>query len=455
MTVAGRIVLILCVLSNGASGEISVGAAFRGRAGHAASQSAINVEGRARTHVAVATTYVEQAEHVMSIEPGVRVAKPEYMFMDPRSEHGITHVVAAFLMVLFLLLGCWWFTDKEKGNVADTMKRENKEPEMDTYGFAVVSLIRDAQQIALGKQTSLRVSRILAAIGLVLFTTGLQCFIMWYIKTLVIAKWVTDIREDYSDYQDHMYGGHTLLNMNGKHRGQDGYFQPGNFDSLDNDLKERVCNIAFSQPGFFGAVLLIWTLTVIGEIRKMLADMNSLVFRTKTLKTMEHALVDMDLDIPDDDPENRWVVDGLTPIVKFFIMFLVIIPRMAMTLVLLWLGCRFLAATNDFGDMVLNAVALEFVLMLKDLLYLTIVPDRNKREIQHINIRPSSESDHASYWKYLGSFSWLVVAFAWIFFYVFWLQMVLPAYKWDVRGPCTAYIKVRYNDAPTTPAPGF
>merc|ERR1719253_423916 len=121
------------------------------------------------------------------------------------------------------------------------MKRNNKEPEMDTYGFAVVSLIRDAQQIALGKQAPLRVSRIGAAIGLVFFTTFLQCFIMWYIKTLVIAKWVTDIREDYSDYQEHMYGGHTTINLNGKHRGEPGWFMPGNFDSLDNDLKERVC----------------------------------------------------------------------------------------------------------------------------------------------------------------------------------------------------------------------
>ena len=31
--------------------------------------------------------------------------------------------------------------------------------------------------------------------------------------------------------------------------------------------KERVCSIAFSQTWFFGTVLLIWTLTVIGEIR--------------------------------------------------------------------------------------------------------------------------------------------------------------------------------------------
>jgi len=46
-------------------------------------------------------------------------------------------------------------------------------------------------------------------------------------------------------------------------------------------------------------------------------------------------------------------------------MFLVLLPRLLMSGVLLWLGCRWLLATPNFADLVLNAVALEFILTLK------------------------------------------------------------------------------------------
>jgi len=397
------------------------------------------------------------------MEPGVKVAAPEYGFVDPRGADGKRNVFIFFGITLLALLVTWWkseTTDSGLHSKHDEMSRSHKSVEEDTYGFAIVSLIRDLQQISTGECSSsnvkLRSTRIFFAMALLAFTTFLQMLIMWYVKTLVIAAWVTNIRDDYSAYELHMYGeGNTELNINGKHRGIPGNFQPGNFDSLDGGLKERVCNIAFSQTWFFGSVLLIWTLTVILELRGILALFRSLIINTKNITDMKDALQDLDEDKDDDDPENRWVVDGLTMRVKALCLFCVIIPRFILTFILLWLGCRFLAATNDFGEMVLNAIALEFVLMLKDLLYYTIVPDRNKREIAHINIRPSSKTDHPTYWSYLGTFSWLFVAFAWIVFYVFHFQMVLPFYKWDVRGPCMNYIKVRYYDGPVTAAPSF
>jgi hypothetical protein len=399
--------------------------------------------------------------------PGQRVKAPEYHLFDPRDAgRGKRNAMAVVAVILFAVFLMWYKGETKNKEIAegsssprdkpvDAMQRTEKSVEEDTYGFALASLIRDTQQIAAGSTTfNLRATRIFFALGLLLFTTCLQMFIMYFVKNLVIAKWVTNIRDDYSRYQEHMYED-TFLNVNGKHRGVDGTFMPGNIDTLEEGLKGRVCNIAFSQSGFFGAVLLIWTLTVIAELRNIIALFRSLVVNTRNIKSMEDALLDCDPDIDDDDPRNGWIIDGLTISMKVAIMLLVIIPRLVLTIVLLWLGCRFLAATNDFGEMVLNAIALEFILMLKDLLYSTIVPDRNKREIEHINIRPSIAVDHASYWTYLGTFTWLIIAFAWIVFYVFHFQMVLPLYKWDVKGPCTAYIKERYYDGPTTNAPTF
>ena len=112
------------------------------------------------------------------------------------------------------------------------------------------------------------------------------------------------------------------------------------------------------------------------------------------------------------------VVVGLTAVLKSVLMAACIVPRYLIDVYLLWLGCRWLAATPSFGDLLLNAaprlvaavlyvipsfsrymeppmwksrfaqVALEFILLLKDTLYAGVVPDRNKRATQNTLIQP-------------------------------------------------------------------
>jgi len=75
----------------------------------------------------------------------------------------------------------------------------------------------------------------------------------------------------------------------------------------------------------------------------------------------------------------------------------VLVPRTIITCLLLWLGCRWLLATNNFADLVLNAVALEFILSTK-----TMSPVKHEK---------------ASIWAFTGSMMWMFVAFAWVLVY--------------------------------------
>jgi hypothetical protein len=382
---------------------------------------------------------------------------PTYAPYDPRGKQGRNNVLAAGAVIVLLLFGLWRHSEggfdhafslpgtprTPRTTTKDTMYRSHKPIGDDTYSFAVAALIRDAQQIAAGCDPRLRSARMLAATGLLFFTVFAQLFLMHQVQKFVTTKWVFNIRSDYSLYEQHMYG-QTGLTVNGNHRGIEGYFLPGNFATLDLGLKERVCNIPFSQISFFGVVLLIWTLTCIGQLRTTIAFFRALVLNTKAIQNMKDSLVDLDPQLAD-TVEHVWVVDGLTHWVRAAIVVFVIIPRLFITLTLLWLGCRFLAATNDFGEMVLNAIALEFILALKDLLYATIVPDRNKREVQKIEMRPSERVDHAHYWSYLGTFSWGIVAVVWIVYYIYFLQAVLPQYRWDVRELCIPFLAERYS----------
>eukprot|EP00929_Paragymnodinium_shiwhaense_P108349 TRINITY_DN74669_c0_g1_i1.p2 TRINITY_DN74669_c0_g1~~TRINITY_DN74669_c0_g1_i1.p2 ORF type:complete len:539 (-),score=153.30 TRINITY_DN74669_c0_g1_i1:178-1794(-) len=402
--------------------------------------------------------------------PGERVPPFNQVWYDPRFEYGRNWVLSIITCILCMIVAWWLFAEcsgakklkEQKDEGEDIMGRSEKDLEHDTYGFAMVSLIRDMQMTELiqtpGNPTSnpaLRMTRMGMAIALLCFTFGLQVFVTLQVKQFVTSKWVYGIRKDYDAYQLHMYGEdpeaftigapHPIFPVKASRRGVPGYFMPGNFATLDEGLKESICNIPFSQAPFFMCVLLIWSMTCIVEVRMSISMFRSLVLQTKTISSMKDALVDLDPELDDDDPGNRWVVDGLTICVKLAITFLVVIPRLLLVCFLLWLGCRFLAATNDMGEMVLNAVALEFILLIKDLLYRVVVPDRNKREIEKIAVRPSSNIEFASYWAYLGTFTWGFVAIAWIFYYVFLIQMVLPRYNWDVRPLCLPWLQEKYG----------
>merc|ERR1719235_170054 len=125
-------------------------------------------------------------------------------------------------------------------------------------------------------------------------------------------------------------------------------------------------------------VLFIWTLTCLAELKQCMGQFLSLVVMMPRLTSMKEALQDTgpsgQARDADGDGVAEKVVNGLTWAVKATILVLVLLPRFVITCALLWLGCRWLAATNDFSDLVLNAVALEFLLMLKELLYHTLVP---------------------------------------------------------------------------------
>eukprot|EP00929_Paragymnodinium_shiwhaense_P059130 TRINITY_DN295_c0_g3_i1.p1 TRINITY_DN295_c0_g3~~TRINITY_DN295_c0_g3_i1.p1 ORF type:complete len:483 (+),score=54.77 TRINITY_DN295_c0_g3_i1:72-1520(+) len=377
-----------------------------------------------------------------------RTPTTDFGSFDPRGRAGRNFWLTVCAAVL-LGISCWWMYASNTGreHYMDPQKRGHKPVPEDTYGFALVSMIRDLHLLSQEQwQWKLRLSRLVSSCCIIALNIGLQLYMMWEIKRFVTAKWVHDIRVDYDMYQLHMYGeGHTVIAADGKHRGLPGFYNTPAFDTLDSGLKERVCNIPFSQTAFFTSILFIWSLTCVGEIRSCTSLFTTLVVTTPTIPSMAQALqvAEDDAEASHSEPPMR-VVTGLTFNVKAALSAFVIMPRVILTLVLLWLGSRFLAATNDFCELVLNTIALEFLLMLKDLIYSTIVPDRNKREIQNIQLLPSTRIEHPSYWVYLGTFSWAVVAVTWVFSYVYYFQSVLPSYNWDVAAPCTPWVMTRY-----------
>jgi len=266
----------------------------------------------------------------------------------------------------------------------------------------------------------------------------LQIFLMIQIKRFVTAKAVHDVRIAYDAFETHMYAGHTITTANGYNRGVNGYFDPKLFHSLDSDVQSTACRISLSHPKFLVVILTIWTLSCVGEIKESYKAAVQMIFHTKTVNSMAYSLEHQD------EGAHSLTLVGLTYCMKAIVACLALV-RFAICGVLLWMGCRWLVATTNFGDLILNAVALVFILELKDFLYNILVPSRNKRDLQNTSIAPPEGGESPSFIRFMGSFFWIPVTIIWVFAYIYMFQQVLPGYKWDVGAVCTQWTIERYS----------
>lgn len=334
--------------------------------------------------------------------------------------------------------------------------RDDDDLEEDAYCLAIALIIRDLQALAHGKcDRVLRYARLAYSLGLIFFTVSLQIGVLVCTKLYVTPKQVADIRDSYSSYEQAMYGDHSYLNKNGKNRGVSGFFNASAFDSLGDDMQEAICNIPLSQLTFISVVLLVWSVTCFSQLKKCLENFMAVIFFADTINNMSDALSqsndEVDSEASGSDAGNQcneagiddgipvFVITGATLQIKVFLTIFVFIPDFCCTSYVLWLGSRWLVATNDFGNIISNAVALEFILMLKVIIYHALASSRNKRDLQHTALKPSWEREPAGYIVYFSTIVWAVLAVLWVKFYINF-QQVLPDYKWDVHEVCSPWL---------------
>jgi len=344
--------------------------------------------------------------------------------------------------------------------------------EDDTYGLAIAMMVRDLRSLAIGEgKPSLKMARIGFAVGLIFLTVGIQVSITVATKQFVTPGQVADIRDAYDHYEDFMYAGHVYLNVNGKKRGVPGYFNASLFEEMSDDNKEAACNIPFSQLPFLMLLLLVWSITCFANIKSCFGTFMSLIVFAETKEDMKdsisdwkHAILseaggdennDAGSDKSGDDTKdpslaaasmapgegaNIQVITGITLPCKIFFVLGVFLPEFCATSYLLWLGCRWLTATNDFSDLLCNAVALEFTLGLKRLLFYALASDRNKRDLRLTGLTPPWGREGAGYGVYFNTVIWFLFSCIWVFLYIFYLQQVLPDYHWDVHQVCDGWL---------------
>jgi len=268
-------------------------------------------------------------------------------------------------------------SDSEKSGAASEKPLQKYAPiDVDIYGAAVSSLICDTNALALGRHcetNSIRAFRVIISFTGCWLHMGLQTYLLYMTSSVISTSVITKFRKTYSIYELHMYGDNmnaTYMTRPNYHRGHPEHFDPTRFATLDDVIQHTICQMPMANDVFFLAIIFAWTLSCIVDVRKSSQMFHAFIVRMPCVPTVSQSVKHFVRD--HDEPEVAIV--GIPLHFKAILFFLILLPRLIVDAMTIWLGCTWLAATSQMGDLLLNAVALEFVVLLNELIVRALVP---------------------------------------------------------------------------------
>eukprot|EP00435_Cladocopium_sp_Y103_P066348 s42_g28.t1 len=237
-----------------------------------------------------------------------------------------------------------------------------------------------------------------------LLNLWLQLFILWNVNHYIVQNAVHDAQENYARFHHEVFD-------------KDGVFSQEKWDNWNNGPYMELCNMAVSKLSFSAGIVFLWSARMLNEVRDSWHLAHDLfAIESLPLGAKPH---DMLHEVKDDSGETLRVeivaVNGMA--------------RIIVAMLLTYIGCRWLAATQSFGDLILNALALEFVIGIDDLMYEAFTP---------LDVRQFIEQTKSTVL--------LVGILIWAFVYLNYLQQVLPNFPHDIREHCSDRFYSHYKE---------
>jgi len=266
---------------------------------------------------------------------------------------------------------------------------------------------------------------------------GLSMFALLvnYVFQVLLLKWtyfyvvvpsIHDMQVEYQSYHRDCFDEH-------------GVFSQEKWLKWPDEYKESLCNMVFSTTGgsnpFLYIVLCLWFMAVFYEIRQ---NVDMVVQGVGSLRVDSSK----DIILHGEGDDSRIV--GLTCSTKIFIYAFILIPKMVISVCLLLIGAMWLAATDDFADLILNACALEFVISIDEVLFNAFTPFVVKREIGFTRVKMArvakrliEETSRKFIWK---AYAYYLLIFLMVYLYQFKGQTlpyvgIMPGYANDAACP--------------------
>merc|ERR1719329_347598 len=302
----------------------------------------------------------------------------------------------------------------------------------DAYGAAILAIVRDFQMVLLGRDAAFFLLQSVVSMGLIVVNLILQLGMVYFIKTTIVGRKIFEVQREYARFHEAVFDSQGIL-------------QADLWDEFPD--KSRLCEVGPSNHLFYYVTLFIWIMNMLKELRKcflLVADIHSVPLCQDQRDMLEEELGD-----PGEASEISIV--ALTRPVKLAMYILVCFPKTFICLVLMKEGMEWLTATTKFEDLVMNAVAMGFVLNIDELLYQVILPEEKKTEVEDIDFKLPAQNCSAEEEKrrdkavmrndYRDSSFYVIFAVLFVYVYSHFLQNVLPASIDDVRKVCGVWMR--------------
>jgi len=318
----------------------------------------------------------------------------------------------------------------EDGDESKTLDVIRPLPE-DMWGVTILSICTDFAEMFDGTISVARALRMTFSVVAMAVNLWMQFVILSEVNHFIVGKALHDVQSNYMQY--HREAFHS-----------NGSFIEHRWKAWDAKSSKKLCNMAIDKNALFGiCVIFVWAGRMLGELRtidKLLRD----IWKVAKLPP-GMPVSDMVEEVR--NPETRKIelfqLRHLNCITRTLIYILVIIPKLIIAVVLMFIGCRWLAAAVKRTDLILNALSLEFVIGIDEHILDKFAPQRLKErvrafEIIHrvspLNESPTSKRKVMS--SYGRSLLYLCLGCLWSWVYMMHLQQVVPGFNYDVRMHC-------------------
>lgn len=266
-----------------------------------------------------------------------------------------------------------------------------------------------------------------------------QAYVLEAVNTYISWPSVMRVRRIYSNFHRYAFD-------------EDGNFDQEAFENLDEEELHMLCQFPMSQARFFWAILAIWFGFAFTDIMETWFFMSCWYNLPSPAKKECQAQPTNDSplsagyrqtgetggEVQYDDDGEALIVTSASRKVKVIVFCLVLLPKLVIAVLLWWIGARWLMSTTSFEGLILNGVALAFILELDEVCFKALLPPSLMSEIEQIQFRrddfPSSKRRDAHIAIILLK---VAVILGWPAMYIRYFQQVLPGYKFDVWYHCS------------------
>jgi len=303
----------------------------------------------------------------------------------------------------------------------------------DMWGVFILIAVEDLGMLLSCKVRAQAVARLFFGFTGLLLNLWLQAVILWYVNKYIVGEAVYQTQTNYKEFHGEVFN-------------VDGSFNETKWHVWDGPYM-ALCNLAMSKVSFTMAVVFMWIARMLGELReteRLARD----VWKIKALGSKPYS--EMIMDKRSEEGDQYYVV-ALSTSGRIFVFLLVIIPKFLITFCLTCIGCRWLCATESFSDLILNALALDFIIGVDEIVYANFAPQHLSEFLESAKMthEQSEEltSNHESnvICAYVKSVLLMISCMAVSYLYLNNFQQVIPSFPHDIAPHCVGWFDKYYS----------